>query len=100
MPLLKIDFISSVLALADPVPLTVAILTVKSLTRAGLLAGMMFSLRYLGLSRREGVGFVLRERPKELGLLHVPGGGRTALGAQPAVHAQVLVLDHHAAGLR
>src|SRR5215467_8071673 len=33
MPLLKIDFMSSELALAEPVPLTVAILMVKSLTR-------------------------------------------------------------------
>jgi hypothetical protein len=33
MPLRKIDFISSVLALAEPVPFTVAILMVKSLTR-------------------------------------------------------------------
>jgi hypothetical protein len=33
MPLLKIDFMSSVLALAEPVPFTVAILMVKSLTR-------------------------------------------------------------------
>jgi hypothetical protein len=35
MPLRKIDFISSVFALADPVPLTVAILMAKSLTREG-----------------------------------------------------------------
>src|SRR3984957_8128994 len=35
MPLLKIDFMSRVLALAEPVPLTVAILMVKSLTRLG-----------------------------------------------------------------
>src|SRR6185312_15154555 len=33
MPLRKMDFISSVLALAEPVPLTVAILIVKSLIR-------------------------------------------------------------------
>jgi hypothetical protein len=32
-------------------------------------------------------------------LLHVPGAGRAALGAQAAVQADVLVLDHHAAGL-
>jgi hypothetical protein len=31
MPLLKIDFMRSILALAEPVPLTVAILTTKSL---------------------------------------------------------------------
>ena len=33
-------------------------------------------------------------------LLHVPGAGRAALGAQAAVQADVLVLDHHAAGLQ
>ena len=31
--------------------------------------------------------------------LHVPGAGGTALGAQPAMQAHVLVLDHDAAGL-
>jgi len=31
--------------------------------------------------------------------LHVPGAGRTALGAQPAVQADVLVLHHDASGL-
>ena len=36
MPLLKIDFMSSVLALAEPVPFTVAILMVKSLTRVAV----------------------------------------------------------------
>src|SRR3984957_602073 len=47
MPLLKIDFMSRVLALAEPVPLTVAILMVKSLTRLvavwviGLLSGFL-----------------------------------------------------------
>ena len=33
-------------------------------------------------------------------LLHVPGAGRAALGAQAAVQADVLVLHHHAAGLQ
>src|SRR4029078_7164725 len=43
--------------------------------------------------------FVPRVRYRERRLLHVPGPGRAALGAQPAVHAEVLVLDHHAPGL-
>src|SRR5271169_22953 len=96
MPLLKIAFVSSKLALAEPVPLTVAILMVKSLMRAvfGMTSGN------LRLARLEGGGFIYRVRPEDLRLLHVPGSGRAALGAQPAVHAQVLVLDHHAAGLR
>jgi hypothetical protein len=33
-------------------------------------------------------------------LLHVPGAGGAAFGAQAAVQADVLVLDHHAAGLQ
>ena len=39
-------------------------------------------------------------RQLEQELLHVPGAGRAALGAQAAVQADVLVLDHHAAGLQ
>jgi hypothetical protein len=41
MPLRKIDFMSSVLALAEPVPLTVAILIAKSLMREVLDDGDM-----------------------------------------------------------
>src|SRR5580704_13011594 len=116
MPLLKIDFMSRVLALAEPVPLTVAILMVKSLTRlvavwviglSGFLGTPMRRDRRcahrsgdLGLLRLDGDGLTLRVRPVERGLLHVPRRGRAALGAQAAVHAQVLVLHHHAPGLR
>ena len=32
--------------------------------------------------------------------LHVPGAGRTAFGAQPAMQAHILVLHHDAAGLQ
>ena len=38
-------------------------------------------------------------RHVEQELLHVPGAGRAALGAEPAMQADVLVLDHDAAGL-
>src|SRR5215475_13754135 len=117
MPLRKIDFMSSVLALAEPVPLTVAILMVKSLMRAAGDAVMVVlgcswvapprgcaggtgGSGDLGFPGLEAHGFVARLRPVQLRLLHVPGGGRAALGAQAAVHAQVLVLDHHAPGLR
>src|ERR1700685_3175810 len=48
MPLLKIDFMSSVLALAEPVPFTVAILMEKSLTRAGVAGGMVVLQEILG----------------------------------------------------
>src|ERR1700742_2949041 len=47
MPLRKIDFISSELALAEPVPFTVAILMTKSLMRAALDGAITSSLRYL-----------------------------------------------------
>src|SRR5262249_17610953 len=33
-------------------------------------------------------------------LLHVPGAGRTALGAKTAVQADILVLDHDPPGLQ
>src|ERR1700683_3250549 len=48
MPLRKIDFMSSVLALAEPVPFTVAILMEKSLTRAGVAGGMVVLQAILG----------------------------------------------------
>src|SRR6516225_1988471 len=99
MPLRKIDFISSVLALAEPVPFTVAILMEKSLTRAGVTCGIRVGSGDLRFSDFERGGLVVGVRPVELRLLHVPGGGRTTLGAQAAVHAQVLVLHHDAPGL-
>src|SRR6267378_3810665 len=99
MPLRKIDFISSVLELAEPVPFTVAILMVKSLTRV-LFAGDIVVLGNPGFTRREHPGLVHGQRPVQFRLLHVPGRGRAALRAQAAVHAQILVLHHDAAGLR
>ncbi len=42
MPLRKIDFINNVLALAEPVPLTVAILIAKSFTRAAVAWDMLY----------------------------------------------------------
>src|SRR5688572_3667821 len=91
-PLRKTDFMSSVLALAEPVPFTVAILIAKSFT----LSGISGALGNLGGVRG---GFVRGMRPLDRGLLHVPGRGRAALGAQAAVHTQVFVFDHDAAGM-
>src|SRR3974390_126876 len=95
MPLRKIAFMSSELALAEPVPLTVAILSTKSLVRlgAGLVMGDPGGVGRcasgdLRLTRGAGAGLVLGVRPAHVRLLHVPGGRRAALGAQPAVHAQ------------
>ena len=48
----------------------------------------------LAAARRSGVRHLEQE------LLHVPRAGRTALGAQAAVQAHVLVLGHDAAGLQ
>src|ERR1700683_109039 len=99
MPLLKIDFMSSVLELAEPVPFTVAILMVKSLTCGARVAGICISGN-LGFLRFERAGLIDRVRPVQLGLLHVPGRSGAALGAKSAMHAQVLVLHHDAPGLR
>src|SRR5262245_35843408 len=106
MPLLKIDFISNVLALAEPVPFTVAILMAKSLMRAVCMGGGFANSNSkqpgsgdLRLFRSEGLGLVIGVRPVHEGLLHVPRGGRAALRAQATVNAQVLVLDHDASGL-
>src|SRR3977135_3895853 len=102
MPLLKMDFISSVLALADPVPFTVAILMAKSLMPVEVMPVLVIRVEVgddmdgvrpqapapgnLGFLRQEHSCFVLRLRPVQVGFLHVPRGGGTALGTQPAVH--------------
>src|SRR5215472_18861747 len=88
IPMRKIVCMRSPLALADPVPLTVAMPSAKSLT--------------LAMRARRGRGLHERERVRDLQfeLPHVPGGGRAALGAQPAMEAHVLVLQHHALRLR
>src|SRR6267143_3930248 len=52
--------------------------------------------RCLFLRRAAAVAGV---RQIEQELLHVPGAGRAAIGAQPAVQAHVLVLRHYPAGL-
>jgi hypothetical protein len=111
-------FISSALALAEPVPFTLAILMVKSLS-LGPFAELLIEpdlrvlaslyrtaveewvgvacLRSLADLRAAGAdGLIDGMRPLQGELLHVPGRGRAALGAETAVHAQVLVLDHHA----
>src|SRR5579871_1311575 len=84
----KMVFMMSELALADPVPFTLANLTTKSLTRSGALTEL--GMDVLIGRRRYGKG----------GFLHVPRRRRAALGAQTAVHAHVLVLEHDAPGLR
>src|ERR1700761_8485138 len=99
MPLRKIDFISSVLALAEPVPFTVAILMTKSLTWAAEDGDISTSgdLRFL---RLHACGFVFCLRPADIGFLHVPRRRRAALRAKAAVDAQILVFHHDTPRLR
>src|SRR6267142_2467535 len=59
------------------------------------------------IAKRGSCGFLVVRRGGRAGLghldqvlLHVPGAGRAALGAEAAVQADVLVLDHHALGLQ
>src|SRR5688500_17790353 len=95
-PMRRMDLANSSLADAEPEPLTLANLTTKSLTA---------SMRFIGTSLRDrlrrglALGRIAAHRAGLRGLdeelLHVPGAGRAALGAQPAVQAHVLVLDHH-----
>ncbi len=105
MPLLKIDFISSVLALADPVPFTVAILMVKSLLPGA--AALEWIIRVstdlqaiFGSAARSARASSCACGQSTQGFLHIPRGGGTALGAQTTVNTQVFVLHHDATGLR
>src|ERR1039457_4761617 len=94
-PIRKIERISRLLALDEPVPLTLARFNAKSFTLDRLFSKC--SAATSGRHRdRGGHG----ERDQQLEFLHVPRGGRAALGAEAAVDTEVLVLDHHAPGLR
>jgi hypothetical protein len=82
-------------ALADPVPLTVAIFMTTSfglVTIASLEFGR--GLRWI-LS-----DFIAYMWNKYSGLLHVPRTGWASLCAQTAMHAQVFILNHDPIGLR
>src|SRR5215471_6374847 len=106
-PMRSIDLAKRRFAEAEPEPLTLANFTTKSLTRA---MGVTFigapSIRRRGrhrprlLDRRRAAVLVAGLRRLEEEFLHVPGAGWTTLGAEPTVQADVLVLDHHAAGFQ
>src|SRR5213594_46650 len=100
IPMRKIACISRLLALAEPVPLTVAILNAKSLTRFM----SDHSRRPLRCRQRRQAARapLLRSRVgnQEIELAHVPRGRRTPLGAQAAMQADIFVLHHDAFGLR
>src|SRR5688572_32865222 len=93
-PLRKMDFMSSELALAEPVPFTVAILIAKLFMRSGI-SGARSSCNEGNLGGVGG-GLVHGARPQDRRLLHVPGRGGAALRAQAAVHTKVFVFDHDA----
>src|SRR6185369_791031 len=86
IPMRKIACMRRPLALAEPVPLTLASLSANSLTWSCCLFCCCT--------------FLPRVRKDELELFHVPGRRRAPLCAQAAVHADVLVLHHHPPGLR
>src|SRR5437588_10520472 len=101
IPIRSTDLANSPLALAEPEPLTLANLTTKSLTLR-IAAGAVFASNAIVSalfirSSRAACGSGLRHVEQELA--HVPGAGRAALGAPAAMQADILVLDHDAAGL-
>src|ERR1700682_3854377 len=90
MPMRRKLFANSSFAQAEPEPLTLANLTTKSFNASILFVVVVVirSCRFLvvGCAARSG------HRHLDEVLLHVPGAGRAALGAQAAVKADVLVL--------
>src|SRR5213592_3040645 len=98
-PMRKMACMIRPLADADPVPLAVAILKAKSLTRVfiGNVTGRPErQFRRLAPDGLQGNECGARVRILEHVLAHVPRIGRAALGAEPAMEADVLVLHHQA----
>src|SRR5688572_13772866 len=92
-PIRKMACMMRPFADAEPVPLAVAILNAKSLTRFICCAACTCPTLRADEGRRAGVRNVDDEFP------HVPCVGGTPLGAQAAVQTHVLVLHHDATGL-
>src|ERR1700686_1073381 len=94
-PMRNIARMRRLLALDEPVPLTLASLTAKSLTSEAVSrAASTTKSGHLHRRHRQ------RQGNGQLELLHIPRRRRAALRTQPAMHAQVLVLDHHTPRLR
>src|SRR5579864_5609102 len=91
-PMRKIACMMRPLALADPVPFVLAILKAKSLTRSTFAEFKSSSCRRPCRRFVRVAARLTRPRDDELELLHVPRARRAALGAQAAVHAEILVL--------
>jgi hypothetical protein len=96
MPIRNSALANMPLALAEPEPLTLAKRMTKSLSLSGCLRFVPGSFSVGSLGQAFGACSELRNVDDRL--LHVPGAGGAALGAQTAVHADVFVLDHDAAG--
>src|SRR3954469_17807175 len=104
------DCMSSPLALAEPVPLTVAILNAKSLIiRSSLLLATKDSPDAFRSSRRDGPSRFSktenRQRTARIGdeeieFAHIPRCCRTALRAQPTVQTHIFIFHHHTLRLR
>src|ERR1022692_1319921 len=88
-PMRKIERIRRLLALDEPVPLTLPSFTAKSFTLERGCSKCRAAISGCHRYRRRH-----RERDQQLEFLHVPCGRRAALGAEAAVNAEVLVLDH------
>src|SRR5580704_2454399 len=94
-PIRKIERIRRLFALEDPVPLTLASFRAKSFTFERGWEKCCAATSGCHRDRRRN-----RQRDEQLEFLHVPRRGRAALGAEPAVDAEILVLDHDAPRLR
>jgi len=120
IPMRKIAFMRRPFALADPVPLTVAILITTSFTldTGGLPQGVSMDLIKYKPQRiinwpaillfadgpfpggRGRVRLVACMGNQDFGFLHIPCAGRASLGAKAAMYAKIFIFNHHASGLR
>src|SRR5581483_12319328 len=112
IPMRKMACMSKLFALADPVPLTVAIVKAKSLMReAGCLprrandsdTGHLHAVRGPRVQSRRPLPARRRApriRDDQFKLSHVPRRRRTPLGAEPAMETHILVFHHHPLRLR
>src|SRR5215207_2855338 len=94
-PMRRIDRAKSSFADAEPEPLTLANLTTKSLAASSFILYVPLCGFALWFSAA-GAGVCHFQQE----LLHVPRACRAALGAHPAMQADVLVLRHDPAGLQ
>src|SRR5215469_16318749 len=96
IPMRKMACMSKPLALAEPVPLTLASFRAKSLTRISLRSGTMTSGSVSGCGKY-GPSCVWNF---EFKLLHVPRRRGATLRTQTAVDAKILVFEHQPLRLR